>query len=346
MTAPDTSGAAPHVPVMIEAVLAHLAPKAGETHVDGTFGAGGYTRALLAAGASVVAIDRDPDAIRAGGPLAEANRGRLMLVEGRFGDLAEHLDGLGIDKVDGVVLDVGVSSMQFDRAERGFSFRFDGPLDMRMSQTGRSAADVLNEDDEREIARILFVYGEERRANAIARAIVRRREAAPIMRTAELAEICEQVLGRPRFGEIHPATRSFQALRIHVNGELDELGAALGAAEERLREGGRLVVVSFHSLEDRIVKRFLADRSRDKAGGSRHAPETGVPDPTFAMLAKGAVEPTDAEVAANPRARSAKLRAARRTGAPSRALDFAEIGVPEAAPLRGRASGRAGRARR
>lgn len=318
-----------HVPVMLDAVLAHLSPKAGEVHVDGTFGAGGYTRAILATGAAVIAIDRDPTAIAAGRALEAEAGGRLTLVEGRFGDLDDHVRDAGLSQVDGVVLDVGVSSMQLDEADRGFSFRFDGPLDMRMSREGRSAADVVNTEAEREISRILWTYGEERRANALARAIVRRREEAPFERTKDLADLCERVLGRPRGrDEIHPATRTFQALRIHVNGELDELARALGAAEAVLGEGGRLVVVSFHSLEDRIVKRFFADRSRERAGGSRHAPETGVPEPTFALLAKGAVEPDEAETAANPRARSAKLRAGRRTAAPARAVDAEALGVP------------------
>lgn len=323
-----TAGADRHVPVMLAEVLAHLAPAPGEIHVDGTFGNGGYTRAILATGADVVAIDRDPDAIRAGAALVAASDGRLTLVEGRFGALANHIAGLGRTSVDGVVLDIGVSSMQLDQAERGFSFRADGPLDMRMSRDGPSAADVVNETDERELGSILWQFGEERRANAVARAIARRRAEAPITRTRELAEICEAVLGRGRPGDIHPATRTFQALRIHVNGELDELVEALAGAEAVLREGGRMVVVSFHSLEDRIVKRFLADRSRERAGGSRHAPEAAVPDPTFVPLAKGTVDPTEAEIAANPRARSARLRAARRTAAPARPVDPAALGVP------------------
>ncbi|MCW1838653.1 16S rRNA (cytosine(1402)-N(4))-methyltransferase RsmH [Prosthecomicrobium hirschii] len=338
---PDAGPFAPdprHRPVMLAEVIAHLAPRPGEVHLDGTFGAGGYTRAILGAGASVIAVDRDPTAIRAGQALAEAAEGRLTLVEGRFGDLDAHVRATGRETVDGVVLDIGVSSMQFDEAERGFSFRFDGPLDMRMGGDGPSAADIVNNAEENEIARILWVYGEERKSGPIARAIVRRRAERPFERTRELADLCEAVLGRAKKPhEIHPATRTFQALRIHVNGELDELARALGAAEAVLAEGGRLVVVSFHSLEDRIVKRFLADRSRERAGGSRHAPETAVPDPTFVMIAKGAVEPGEAETAVNPRARSAKLRAARRTGAPARAIDAEALGVPDPAPRRGRA---------
>lgn len=321
-----------HRPVMLAEVLDALAPKPGETIVDGTFGAGGYTRAILDQGASVIAIDRDPTAIAAGRLLADANTERLRLVEGRFGALAEHVEALGYAAVDGVVLDVGVSSMQLDEAERGFSFRFDGPLDMRMSQSGESAADVLNSADEREISRILWVFGEERRANAIARAITARRVEQPLRRTLDLVEICERVLGRPRRDEIHPATRTFQALRIYINGELDELAEALESAERVLCEGGRLVVISFHSLEDRIVKRFFADRTRDRAGGSRHAPVAEVPDAAFRLIMKGAAEPGEDETRLNPRARSAKLRAGIRTAAPARAVDALAIGVPQATP--------------
>jgi 16S rRNA (cytosine1402-N4)-methyltransferase len=325
---------------MLAEVLDQLDPKPGEVHLDGTFGAGGYTKAILARGATVIAVDRDPGAVATGNALAAESDGRLIMVEGRFGDLDGHARAAGHADIDGVVLDVGVSSMQLDEATRGFSFRADGPLDMRMAQAGPSAADVVNSASERELARILWVYGEEKRSGAIARAIVERRAVAPLTRTAELAELCERVLGRQRFGEIHPATRTFQALRIHVNGELDELGRALGAAEAVLKEGGRLVVVAFHSLEDRIVKRFLAERSRERAGGSRHAPDQSVPEPTFRLAARGALEPSAAEVEANPRARSAKLRAARRTGAPARPVDLAEIGVPDPEP---RAKGRARR---
>lgn len=330
MTAAATGRAdpAPHIPVMLDEVIAALAPAAGETHVDGTFGAGGYTRAILAGGAGVIAIDRDPTAIAAGAALVAASAGRLTLVEGRFGELDQHVAALGRAPVDGVVLDIGVSSMQLDRAERGFSFRTDGPLDMRMGSDGPTAADVVNTSSERELARIFWLYGEEKRANALARAIVQDRDAAPFLTTRALADLCGRVVGgRP--GDIHPATRAFQALRIHVNGELDELADALAAAERVLAEGGRLVVVTFHSLEDRIVKRFLADRSRERAGGSRHAPETDIAAPTFRLALKGSLAASDAEARANPRARSAKLRAAIRTGAPARRLDRAALGVPE-----------------
>ncbi|MDR3496789.1 MAG: 16S rRNA (cytosine(1402)-N(4))-methyltransferase RsmH [Ancalomicrobiaceae bacterium] len=335
---PDIAAREPagrHLPVMLAEVLAALGPQAGETIVDGTFGAGGYTSAILAAGAEVVAIDRDETAIAAGEALVQATGGRLRLVNGRFGALDQHLADLGIAAVDGVVLDIGVSSMQLDQAERGFSFRNDGPLDMRMGQDGPSAADVVNRLDERDLARIFWVLGEEKRSNALARAIVADRDAEPFIRTRQLAGLAERVVGwgKRRHDDIHPATRAFQALRIFVNGELDELASALAAAEQVLKPGGRLVIVSFHSLEDRIVKRFFADRSRETAGGSRHAPETRVPDPTFRLIEKAAVIAGEAEVAGNPRARSAKLRAGIRTAAAARPIDLAELGVPAVAVL-------------
>jgi 16S rRNA (cytosine1402-N4)-methyltransferase len=329
MTAETAS--APHIPVLLREVVAALAPKSGETIVDGTFGAGGYTRAILDQGASVVAIDRDPTAIEAGQALVDASDGRLRLVHGRFGALAEHLDDLGIAAVDGVVLDIGVSSMQLDRAERGFSFRNDGPLDMRMSADGPSAADIVNTASENELARILWVYGEERHSGRIARAIVDDRKLQPFTSTRQLAGLLERLSGRGR-DDIHPATRTFQALRIAVNGELDELVEALGAAERVLRPGGRLVVVTFHSLEDRIVKRFFAERSSRGGGGSRHAPIERAEAPTFTLVAKGAVEAAEDEIAANPRSRSAKLRAGIRTEAPARALDAAALGLPDPKP--------------
>ena len=326
---PET--ARPHIPVMLAEVMAALAPAAGEVIVDGTFGAGGYTRAILGAGARVVAIDRDPTAIEAGQALVAQSDDRLTLVHGRFGALDEHLEELGIASVDGVVLDIGVSSMQLDRAERGFSFRNDGPLDMRMSVDGPSAADVVNTAAENELARILWVYGEERHSGRIARAIVDDRKVEPFTRTRQLASLLERLSGRGR-DDIHPATRTFQALRIAVNGELDELVEALGAAERVLKPGGRLVVVTFHSLEDRIVKRFFAERSSRGGGGSRHAPVEKVEMPTFSLVAKGAVEAGDAETAVNPRARSAKLRAGVRTEAPARPLDAAALGLPDPRP--------------
>ncbi len=320
-------GPARHVPVLIEEALRFLAPVAGGTYVDGTFGAGGYTHAILATGARVIAIDRDPAAIA-----AAAVADRMTLVEGRFSELDRIAAEQGATTVDGVVLDIGVSSMQLDDAHRGFSFRAEGPLDMRMESAGPSAADVVNGMEFGALARLVAVLGEEKKAKLVARAIEKARSEKPIATTAELAAIVERALGRAPGDRIHPATRTFQALRIFVNRELEELAAALAASERLLNPGGRLVVVSFHSLEDRIVKRFLADRSAKKAGGSRHRPEETVAEPTFELLSRGAVEPSDAEVARNPRARSARLRAARRTTAPPRPLDPAAIGVPQFLP--------------
>ena len=302
---------APHIPVLLNEVAEAMAPAAGKTLVDGTFGAGGYSRALLAGGASVIAFDRDPTARRfAEGLPAD----RFRLVEGRFSELdAETGEGA----VEGVVLDIGVSSMQLDEAERGFSFMRDGPLDMRMAASGPTAADLVNATDQIELARILFVYGEERESRRIARAIVRRREEQPFSRTLELAEFIEKALGGRRGAKVHPATRSFQALRIAVNEELAELEAGLAAAERALKEDGRLCVVTFHSLEDRIVKTFLSVRAGRTPSGSRHAPPVeATAAPSFRLLFNGAQGPSDAELAANPRARSAKLRAAVRTAAP------------------------------
>ncbi|MCX5497149.1 16S rRNA (cytosine(1402)-N(4))-methyltransferase RsmH [Kaistia dalseonensis] len=317
-----------HVPVLLNEVIAHLAPAPGGVFIDGTFGLGGYTRAILATGASVIAIDRDPTAIAGGAELVKEAGGRLQLVESRFGELDQVAEELGHASVDGVVLDIGVSSMQLDEAERGFSFRFDGPLDMRMSRSGPSAADVVNQMDPRDLARIISALGEERRAGSVARAIAEDRKIKPYLRTSELAGLVERVVGKKPSDPIHPATRTFQALRIYVNQELDELGDALVAAERILKPGGRLVVVSFHSLEDRIVKRFFAERSEVRAGGSRHMPERTVAAPTFHLIDKGPVLPGDAETARNPRARSAKLRAGIRTEAPSRPFDAEAAGVP------------------
>ncbi|MBA5777814.1 16S rRNA (cytosine(1402)-N(4))-methyltransferase RsmH [Stappia sp. F7233] len=324
-----TGNSGPHIPVMLGEVLAALDPRPGETVVDGTFGAGGYTRAILGQGADVIAIDRDPTAIAGGAELVRAANGKLKLVEGRFSELDVHAAGEGAASVDGVVLDLGVSSMQLDQAERGFSFRFDGPLDMRMGRHGPTAADVVNTLPQKELTRVIGLLGEERRASAVSSAIAARRAERPFARTGELAQLVERVLGRsPKKAQIHPATRTFQALRIYVNGELEEVAEALGAAERALRPGGRLVVVTFHSLEDRIVKRFFADRCRTRAGGSRHMPEGEVPPATFEFAVKGAVESGEAEIAANPRARSAKLRAGRRLDAPAREIDFDALGVP------------------
>jgi len=304
------SASAPHVPVLLDEVIAGLAPQPGETHVDGTFGAGGYTRALLAAGANVIAFDRDPDAIAEGQQLVADSEGRLDLVPDVFSRLGEALAERGIDAVDGVTFDVGVSSMQLDRAERGFSFQADGPLDMRMGQSGMSAADFVNEADEAEIADVLFHLGEERQSRRVARAIV---AARPITRTSELATVVRRALGYREHDKKDPATRTFQAIRIHVNRELGELEDGLAAAEQALAPGGRLAVVSFHSLEDRIVKRFLKERSGTPAG-SRHLPEVATRTPSFEAVAKP-VRAGAAEVARNPRSRSATLRIARRTAA-------------------------------
>lgn len=304
-----------HIPVLGREAVAALAPRAGGVYVDATFGAGGYTRLILAeAGTQVIGIDRDRTAIAGGFALVDQAGGRLTLVQDRFSNLADVIRGQGLEQVDGIVMDVGVSSMQLDQAERGFSFRFDGPLDMRMGEDGPSAADVVAAASEHDLASVIYVFGEERRSRAIARAIVAARRDAPITTTRQLADIVARVV-RAKPHEIHPATRTFQALRILVNEELDELQEALAAAERMLKPGGRLAVVSFHSLEDRIVKTFLAARSGGSAG-SRHLPEVARPTPSFALLGRRAVVAGEAEVAANPRARSAKLRAAERTGAP------------------------------
>jgi 16S rRNA (cytosine1402-N4)-methyltransferase len=301
----------PHVPVLIDGVMSALAPLQGKTIVDATFGAGGYSRAFLEAGASVIALDRDPSARKfAQGLPAD----RFRLVESRFSELDE-VTGPGA--VDGVVFDIGVSSMQLDEPERGFSFMRDGPLDMRMAASGPTAADLVNDAEPADLARILFVYGEERQSRRIAGAIARRRAERPFTRTLELAEFIEKALGGRRGAKVHPATRSFQAIRIAVNEELSELEGGLVAAERALKVGGKLCVVTFHSLEDRIVKTFLSVRAGRTPAGSRHAPpvQAGAA-PSFQLLFNGAQAPTDAEVAANPRARSAKLRAAERTTAP------------------------------
>ena len=304
---------APHVPVLVGDVVDALALHGGETVVDGTFGAGGYTRAVLAGGAGrVIGFDRDPDAIEAGQALADP---RLTLVEERFSQMDRVLAERGIGLVDAIALDIGVSSMQLDRAERGFSFQGDGPLDMRMSKSGLTAAEYLNSADEAEIARVLRDFGEEPRARAIARAIV---AARPVERTAELAAIVRRAAGFRPGQKSDPATRTFQAIRIHLNAELDELEQGLEAAERALKPGGRLAVVTFHSLEDRIVKRFLRERSGATPAGSRHRPAVVDPDqPTFERVAKP-IAPSEHELAANPRARSARLRSAIRTSAPPR----------------------------
>jgi 16S rRNA (cytosine1402-N4)-methyltransferase len=309
---------APHVPVLVNEVIAALALQSGDTVVDGTFGAGGYTRALLAGGAGrVIGFDRDPDAIQAGQSLAPeaVESGRLSLIEERFSQMDRLLAERGIGQVDAIALDIGVSSMQLDRPERGFSFQGDGPLDMRMSKSGLTAAEYLNSADEAEIVRVLRDFGEEPRARAIARAIV---AARPVERTAELAAIVRRAAGFRPGQKSDPATRTFQAIRIHLNAELEELEQGLEAAERALKPGGRLAVVTFHSLEDRIVKRFLRERSGATPAGSRHRPTLSDPNqPTFERVAKP-VSPSESELAANPRARSARLRSAVRTSAPPR----------------------------
>jgi len=331
-------GPARHIPVMLDDVLEALAPEDNGLYIDGTFGAGGYTRALLeAADCRVLAIDRDPHAISDGRTLAEEFPGRLTLQPGLFSNMIELAREAGFEQVDGVALDIGVSSMQIDTPERGFSFQTDGPLDMRMSVTGPSAADVVNTMDESELADILFVLGEERRSRAIARAIVAARAEAPISNTAQLAELVTAVLGTRQGQKRHPATRTFQALRLFVNRELEELVRALHASETLLRAGGRLAVVAFHSLEDRIVKRFLTDAAHAKPAPSRHVPVLQEPEfeAVFEPLFRGAKEPAQAEVAGNPRARSAKLRAAVRTDAAARPLDLDTTGLPRLPDLAG-----------
>lgn len=309
-----TGGPGAHVPVLLAEVMEALAPERGGVFLDGTFGAGGYTNAILGASEAtrVIAVDRDPDAIAGGAALVSAMGSRLTLRHGRFGDL----DALAADAgaIDGVVLDVGVSSAQLDRAERGFSFREDGPLDMRMEQAGPSAADLVNEAPEEVIADILYHYGDERRARVVARAIIERRRRRYIESTGDLAALVAQhVRGEPGRD---PATRTFQALRIAVNDELGQLVDALHAAERALRPGGRLAVVTFHSLEDRIVKQFLLDRTSRTPRGSRHAPALEQATPSFLPVTRGPVVPTGEELRRNPRSRSAKLRGAERTEAP------------------------------
>jgi len=303
-----------HIPVLGRQAVEMLSPRAGGIYVDATFGAGGYSRAILdVAGTRVIGIDRDRSAIAGGFDLVDKSDGRLALVEDRFSNLAEVCTGQGVNAVDGVVMDVGVSSMQLDQAERGFSFRLGGPLDMRMGHDGPTAADVIAKASEADLANIIYIFGEERHSRAVARAIVAARNEAPVTTTRALADIVSKVV-RSKPGEIHAATRTFQGLRIFVNQELDELHLALAAAERVLKPGGRLVVVSFHSLEDRIVKNFLVERGK-AGGGSRHLPELAHAAPSFVILTKRPIIADDEEVAANPRARSAKLRAAERTEA-------------------------------
>lgn len=331
-TAPETSPAAPHVPVLLRPLLEAVAPVRG-LWVDGTFGAGGYARGLIEAGADrVIGIDRDPMVFEMAADWASGFGDRLRLVEGTFSEL----DALAGEPVDGVVLDLGVSSMQLDQAERGFSFLREGPLDMRMSQDGPSAADLVNTASESALADILYHYGEERQARRIAHAIVRARAEAPFVTTTGLAAVIERHLPRAKPGQSHPATRSFQAIRIAVNDEFGQLALGLEAAERALKPGGRLAVVTFHSLEDRVVKRFFQTASSEGGGGSRYAPEQAAHTPRFTLASKKAIGPDAAELDHNPRARSARLRVATRTEAPAERLDRAGLGLPMPALKEGR----------
>ena len=308
----------PHAPVLLKEVIEALEPRAGDVIIDATFGAGGYTRALLDAGATVIALDRDPTVQPHADTVANDYPGKFRLIRTPFSGLAEAFAQSGAAKLDGVVFDIGVSSMQLDQAERGFSFMRDGPLDMRMSDEGETAADIVNSRDHGPLAHIFKLYGDERQSGRVATAILRRRAETPFTRTLDLAEVVEKALGGRRGAPIHPATRVFQALRIAVNDELGELRAGLEAAEAALAPGGRLAVVTFHSLEDRIVKAFLTERTGNAPGGSRHAPVAIDPrKPSFTLRFKGAREAGDEERAVNPRARSARLRAAVRTEAPA-----------------------------
>ena len=309
-----------HIPVLLDEVVSAIAPFDGQTVIDATFGAGGYSRALLERGARVYAFDRDPDAIRDGAGMVAEFEGRLSLHPVRFSEMRDEMTRIGVPQVDAVVMDIGVSSMQLDEGARGFAFMHDGPLDMRMSQEGDSAADFLNTADEAAIADVLYHYGEERQSRRVARAIV---AARPLVTTGELARVVRRALGHKPHDKKDPATRSFQAVRIHVNDELGELTAGLNAAEALLREGGVLAVVSFHSLEDRIVKRFLKEASGAGRAVSRHLPgEIAGPAPTFARVSK-AIRPSEAETARNPRARSSVLRHAIRTATPAQERTFA-----------------------
>ena len=322
-----------HIPVLLAEVLGALGPRDGDVIVDGTFGAGGYSSAVLdAAQTRVIAIDRDPTAISGGQELLAQYGARLSLTQGRFSDM----EAIAGEMVDGVMLDIGVSSMQIDEAARGFSFQREGPLDMRMALEGPTAADYVNRLPQEQLADLIFVLGEEHRSRAIARAIVKARDEAPLVTTLDLVKAVERATGPQRMKDrTHPATKTFQALRIHVNAELDELVEALFAAERMLKPGGRLVVVTFHSLEDRIVKRFFATRSGNVPSTSRHAPGIEVrPDPTFTLPHKGHVEASEDEMQRNPRARSAKLRVGIRTAATAMTPDATALGVPSLKPAR------------
>lgn len=328
----QNTGRDPHIPVLLRPLLDQCAPIGG-LWLDGTFGAGGYARGLIAAGADrVIGIDRDPLAHQMAAAWLPEYGGRIDLRQGTFSEL----DTLAGEALDGVVLDLGVSSMQLDLAERGFSFQKDGPLDMRMSQSGDSAADLVNTAEEGHLADILYHYGEERASRRIARAIVEARSRAPLTRTLELAEVIARCLPRPKPGQSHPATRSFQAIRIAVNTEFQELAEGLAAAERALKPGGLLAVVSFHSLEDRIVKRFFQIASGHQANANRYAPATADSAARFEMVTRRAVGPDDVELAENPRARSAKLRVGRRTAAAPQTVPAADLGLPEPPRKKGR----------
>ena len=319
----QAANSAPHIPVLLSPILKAAEPVSGRW-LDGTFGAGGYTRALLDAGAqSVIAVDRDPLAFEMAQDWAAQYGERLIQQRGVFSDMAEFASDL-----DGVVLDLGVSSMQLDLAERGFSFMRDGPLDMRMGQDGQTAADIVNEYEAEEIAEILYNYGEERASRRIARAIVEQRDANPFTTTLQLADLIEKCLPRKKPGQSHPATRSFQALRIAVNNEYGELYQGLMAAEQALAPGGLLAVVTFHSVEDRMAKRFLQQRAGTTGNANRFAPQLEVEKPAFELLGRKAITASEEELAANTRARSAKLRLARRTDAPAAPIDAKSLGMP------------------
>ncbi len=318
-----------HIPVLLHEVLTALEPAPGKVILDGTFGAGGYTQAILDQGANVIALDRDPTAIAGGQAMVTTNGGRLSLIQSQFSNLADHAPAEGLD---GVVLDIGVSSMQIDEAERGFSFQKNGPLDMRMSASGVSAADVVNRAKVSDLIRIFGFLGEEKQPGRIARAIEKKRAEEPFRTTRDLAGLIEIVTPRKAKDKIHPATRVFQALRVFVNDELGELAQALFAAERALKPGGRLVVVTFHSLEDRIVKKYFADRS-DRAAGSRHMPMVAAKSAIFDSLGKPMIAASEEEAEINPRARSAKLRAGVRTTAPVRPADFSIFELPDLASL-------------